>query len=135
MTISADSQIPVKTDTPAGQFNSWLDYLSAGHGAVLFQHREQAVHGAWHTHRQMGSRRQTFDPLSVVVEVHIPGGGQRRTFAVIIGRHSAISHVYDHEATPTQIARGRVGNGQCKANGYSGVYRVATFSHDVGTHL
>ncbi len=96
--------------------------------------QHQARNRAGHTHRHKSTMLHVV-ALTVIADIHAFSRRQRCFLAEIEGRRVAIGAVIDHEATTTNIACCRPGDGQCKCRSNGSIDGIAALLENINAYF
>src|SRR5690625_1970315 len=69
--------------------------------------------------------------LSILIVEHLGVGGSWGLLSDVEGRRGSVGETDDHEATPSDVARLRVGHSQCEARSDRGIDCIPALAQDL----
>src|SRR5204862_3287858 len=106
------------------------DYVFPGELAKALGRQSETPNGTWDAWRQTARVGEHTDNLAVASEIHFSSRRERRTFAIIERRRTAVRRSDDHESTAADVARARVSHRQREGGRDGCVDRITTTSED-----
>src|SRR5882762_7695379 len=83
--------------------NGWGHNVRELHRAIAFQSESEAGDGSWDSDRLVANDRCFLLQLSILADVHIPGGFARSGFAIVQESSFAIGKTNQHEAAAADV--------------------------------
>src|SRR6267378_6274091 len=115
--------------------NGWGHNVRELHRAKGLQRESEAGDGSWDSDGLVANDRSFLLQLSILADVHIPGGFARSGFAIVQESSFAIGKTNQHEAAAADVACRGFDYGQCKGHGNGSVHRVAATLEDLHASL
>ncbi len=125
----------IEGETVLGEGDGRGDQRGARHRPVRLTRHLQAGDGARHADGESALGAQALDDVTVLVEVHAAGGGERRLLAEIQEGAAPVGELDGHEAAAAEVARGGVDHRQRIADRDRSIDGVAAALQDVDADL